>query len=80
MEVTDSEFQPPGDKRRDLFSTTKIGKQVPSGQEEVVVGEGVRSHTAADVLAGRESSGECTVGWGTGGLGSIQNSPAPFQT
>lgn len=41
---------------------------------------GAGSDTAADVLAWRESSRECAVGWGTGGLGSIQNSAAPFQT
>lgn len=34
----------------------------------------------ADVLAERETSREYAMGWGTGGLGSIQNSPAPFQT
>lgn len=49
-----------------------------SGQE--VVGRAVGKHTVADVSAGRESSRDCAVGWGTGGLGSIQNSPAPFQT
>lgn len=43
-------------------------------------GRGVGSLTVADVLARRESSRDCTEGWGTGGLGSIQNSPAPFQT
>lgn len=82
LEVTDSKSQPPVDERRDLFLATKVGKWAQSGQEEVGVwvGNGVRSHTAADVLAGRESSRKCTVGWGTGGLGSIQNSPAPFQT
>lgn len=31
-------------------------------------------------MAGRESSRKYAVGWGTGGLGSFQNSPAPFQT
>ena len=41
---------------------------------------GVGSLTVADVLARRESSRDCAEGWGTGDLGSIQNSPAPFQT
>ena len=50
-----------------------------SGQEEGVGGR-VGSLTVADVLAGRESSRDCDEGWGTGGLGSIQNSPASFQT
>lgn len=35
---------------------------------------------AADALAGRESSRKHAVGWGRGGLGSFQHSPAPFQT
>lgn len=36
----------------------------------------MRSHTAADVLAGRESSRECAVGWGTGGLGLSSEQPS----
>lgn len=59
LEVKDSEFQPPVDKRREFYLRTTTGKWVQSGRKEV--GVGVGSHTVADVLAGRESSSECAV-------------------
>lgn len=55
-------------------------RQLGQGDMVCVGGGGAGTDTAADVLAGRESSRECAVDWGMGGLGSIPNGTAPFQT
>ena len=66
-----------GQRTRLLNKESRLSGAVRPGRRR---GVGVGSLTVADVLARRESSRDCAEGWGTGGLGSIQNSPAPFQT